>query len=172
MVTRNPGEATVGRIVQGCRQAIVVLGVALFVAAVVNAARPGGLPWRASWAPSQVAALQLQDLAYVSPQDAWNLFQQERAVFLDARTPDLFDMDHIPGALNVPPEEADFFVEEVRQFTEQGKQVITYCDDIDCPTSKTLARILKDNGITGVSVMVEGWQAWIDAGYSVEAGGS
>ena len=160
------------RIIQGCRQAVPVLVVALVLAVGINAARPSGLSWRASWSPSEVATLQLQDLACVSPQDAWSLHQQAKAVFLDARTPDVFDVEHIPGALNVLPEEADLFVEEVRRFAAQGKQVITYCDDMDCPLSKALARMLRERGITAVSVMVEGWKAWVDAGYPVEAGGS
>jgi len=156
----------------GAKQAAVILGVAVLCAVAANMLRAHGLPWRASWSPEAVAAHYAQDVRTISLDDAWELFQGGDAVFLDARTPDVFDAEHIPGALNIVPEEASVYADEVRLLAAQGMTLITYCDGLECPLGSALARELKSHGVSSVRVMVEGWAAWTDAGYPVEGGGS
>ena len=155
----------------GVKQAGVILVAGMVLALGANALRSDGLPWRASWSPEAVAAHFSQDLRTISLDEAWALFQEGKAVFLDARMPDVFDAQHVPGALNIVPEEADIHAEEVRLLEAQGMTLIAYCDDLECPLGSALARALKSHGVSSVRVMVEGWTAWTQAGYPVDEGG-
>jgi len=87
---------------------------------------------------------------------------------VDARDPLSFQQGHIAGALNVPPGEAERYLEEVSILSRSGLAVIVYCDGVDCPLSPELARTFKQRGVTVVQVLVDGWRRWLEAGYPVE----
>jgi rhodanese-related sulfurtransferase len=110
-------------------------------------------------------------LEAISLQEAWSLYGKGRAFFVDARDPLSFRQGHIAGALNIPPGEAERYLEEVSILSRSGLVVIAYCDGVDCPLSPELARTFKKQGITAVKVFVDGWRLWLDAGHPIEGEG-
>ena len=105
----------------------------------------------------------------LSPIDeARALFLTNGAVFIDARPPEAFRSGHIQGALNLPPDNFDQLLPDIREQIPPDSLIITYCDGENCDLSKEAAMQLSGNGYSHVQVLVNGWSAWQDAGLPTE----
>jgi len=149
---------------------LLFIGIALGV--LFRGIRGPDIPWSGGWSEKEVVARHLEGLEEISLQEAWESHQAGKALFLDARDPGSFQAGHLPGALSVPPPDAEGFSEEIRGLAQAGMIPIAYCDGVDCPLSAELARRLQEMGVEGVRVLVNGWSRWRDSGYPVEDGGS
>ncbi len=127
------------------------------------------IPWSGGWSEKEAVARHLEGLEEISLDDAWKAYQSGQALFLDARDHGSFSREHLPGALNVPPSEVERFSGEIRVLVQAGMIPIAYCDGVDCPLSSELARGLREVGIEGVKVLVNGLSRWRDTGYPVES---
>jgi rhodanese-related sulfurtransferase len=152
----------------GLRQGVLLLALGFILGAGFNALRANGLPWFQTWTPVDAAGQNIRDLQVLSIEEAWALYQGGMALFLDARDHLTFQEGHIAGALNVPPQEVDAYVDELRALTASGMEVISYCDGADCPLGPELAMALRSRGIPSVKILVDGWSAWLKAGHPVE----
>lgn len=170
MKVRNHKQSFL-RLRQGIRQGVLLLTIGTLLTVGFNEFRSSGIPWNGRWPASSVSAYHLQDLEEISLEETYSLYQQSNAVFIDARDPVSFQEGHIDGALNVPPEEAENYREEVLAMVKAGFEVIVYCDGVDCPLSPELARAFQRLGIPSVKVLVDGWSRWFEAGYPIAEGG-
>lgn len=66
-------------------------------------------------------------------------------IIVDVRSPWEFDMDHVPGAKNIPLEEVPYKVED---FKNMGKPLVLYCRSGN--RSGMAVSILKQNGVLEV----------------------
>ena len=151
----------------------LVSAAALLVAAgaigmAFNALRPSGIPFAGDWSPRAVIEIHAGDLEVISVEDAFALMSQEKAVFLDARDHGSFSSGHIPGSVNISPEEAVRRQDEVRTLLKSGRTLIAYCYDVSCPLGSDLVKNLRDLGVGPIKVMPEGWAGWMDRGYPYE----
>jgi rhodanese-related sulfurtransferase len=148
--------------------ALVLL--ACLIAAGVNHWRSDGIPIIGDWS----VEARFSDAAGESPvialDRARHLFEQDAAVFVDARPESRYSQGHIRGALNLPWQDADRFSFETAGRLEGAKTIITYCDGEDCEPGHELALFLKTKGIENVRVLVDGWSAWQEAGFPVAIG--
>ncbi|MCY3825652.1 MAG: rhodanese-like domain-containing protein [Nitrospinae bacterium] len=73
-------------------------------------------------------------LAYET--DSWDLKvameQGENVVVIDARSPEAYDEEHIPGAINIPHRQMN---PETTAHLDTEALVVTYCDGIGCNAS-------------------------------------
>lgn len=161
-------EARGVRVRRAVLQGIALLALGMAVGIVVHETRTPTLPWAGSWSPESLAAQHLKGLAEVSLEDATALWREGRALFLDARDPVSYGAGHLPGAMNIPPGEAERSAEEVKVLAEAGLEPIAYCDGVDCPLSPELARRLQAQGVPLVKVLVNGWSRWRQAGLPTE----
>jgi rhodanese-related sulfurtransferase len=154
------------------KQAIVsALGMALaaaMIAPIFNAVRPSGIPFVGDWGPKAITELHAGGLEIVHVDDAFALLSQGKALFIDAREPGAYRGGHIPGSVNITPEQAAERIEEVRTMLGSGKTLIAYCYDVDCPLGADLVKNLRDLGVGPVKVMPEGWTGWLEGGYPYE----
>ncbi len=165
------GEEGVGvgaRIRRALLQGTALAAFAVAVGIVIHETRGPTIPWAGSWSAESVAAQHLEDLVEVSLEDATALWREGRVLFLDARDRGSYGAGHLPGALNIPPEEAEGAAEEVKALAEAGLEPIAYCDGVDCPLSAELARRLQAQGVQMVKVLVNGWSRWRQAGLPTE----
>lgn len=146
----------------------VMVFLALALGSVFNLARPGKIPFAGDWSPQAVVEIHAGDLNVIHLDDAFKLFAEEKALFIDARSPGEFSAGHIPGSVNIPAEAAAEHLSEVRALAETGKVLIAYCYDVDCPLGADLARKFKELGVSPIEVMPEGWTGWMDKGYPYE----
>ena len=73
-------------------------------------------------------------LAYET--DSWDLKvameQGENVVVVDARSPEAFEEEHVPGAINIPHRQMS---PETTAHLDGDALVVTYCDGIGCNAS-------------------------------------
>jgi 3-mercaptopyruvate sulfurtransferase SseA len=158
------------RLRSALRQGMLLVTFGVIVGAVFNGLRTDGLPWVGLWSSPSVTVQRLQGLKKISLEEAWALYKSGQALFLDARDPGAFQKGHLPGTINIPPEEADVFCEEVMTFVASGKHIIAYCDGEDYSLSSELAWALQKYGVPQVMVLINGWSLWLEAGFPVERG--
>ena len=138
--------------------AIVFLAVALGL--LVNQLRPGRLPLVADWSPEAQLTLESGEILVISLDEARDSFFSEKAVFLDARSLELYKLGHITGARNLPWNAVDENFDAVMADIHQDALLIAYCDGESCSESKDLALDLFYRGYENVRVLVNGWSLW------------
>ena len=133
----------------------MILLIALVIGLGFNQFRSNRLPLFCNWADQQ-AKLN----ATISITEAARLFQQNKAVFLDARPEEFYDKGHIQGALSLPWQMVDEKCMEIMDKIPPDCTIITYCDGPACDLSHLLAEFMKDMGFENVRVLVNGWTLW------------
>jgi rhodanese-related sulfurtransferase len=147
-------------------QLAAVLLTAVALGLSCNQMRTAKLPLISNWSPEAQLTLESGDSLAVSLADAEMLYFAHSAIFLDARSPDLYDEGHIEGALNLPwfnhfPwEEFDARLAETLRDFPLDTTFVTYCDGEGCSLSKEVALAMLEHGYTDVRVLVNGWTLW------------
>jgi rhodanese-related sulfurtransferase len=140
-----------------------------------NQVRTTRLPLIGNWSPEAQLTTASGDSLAVALADAEGMYYAHSAVFLDARSPEVYDEGHIEGALNVPWENApwdDFdakLASTLRDFSTETT-FIAYCDGDGCSLSRELAMAMLERGYTEVRVLVNGWTLWQDKRLPVHRG--
>ncbi|MCK5544744.1 MAG: rhodanese-like domain-containing protein, partial [Desulfobulbaceae bacterium] len=100
--------------------------------------------------------------------EAKEIFDSGNAVFVDARSPDMYEEAHIAGAVSIP---AYMFNEYIIEFTALypvSTPVVTYCSGRECEDGHTVAQYLIEEGYSDVRVFIDGYPLWFERGFSVE----
>ena len=145
---------------QAIKETAVILLIAMVLAAGVYLLRPGTLPLIARDA---TATPGVADNALIKPitiELSEALFQQDNALFADARSLIAFERHHIAGALHLDPHEMDQWSDEMITQYPPEQIIITYCDGATCDLSKTLAEKLTWLGFEQVYYLNDGWSQW------------
>ncbi len=102
----------------------------------------------------------------ITRDDAFKLYSQGKAVFIDVRSNEQFSYGHIRGALSIPNSQL------IGRFSEvtPGKTVITYCACDAEQSSGRAAVTLQSHGVKGVYALKGGWVEWKAAGLPIAAG--
>ncbi len=87
---------------------------------------------------------------------------------VDARTPDEYQVAHLPAAVNIT--EKDFDKGVVLLPKEKGALVVLYCNGVKCGKSKKVAAKAKAAGFTNLVIYADGFPVWEEKGYSIIAG--
>jgi rhodanese-related sulfurtransferase len=165
---------TSSRFLRIWRQAVWQAGLILVVAAVaaltVNHYRPDGLPLVADWSAEARLAQDSGGSLVIPLEEARDLFSGSQAIFLDARSPEFYELGHIAGARNLPWEEFAQHYPQVVADIPKDATLITYCDGEGCQLSEELALALLTEGYANVRVLVNGWSRWTGAGLPVSTG--
>ena len=96
--------------------------------------------------------------------------EQSGIIILDARSPDEFAEGHIPGAKNLPYYEFSEKASVVLRDIPRDREIITYCEGLECSNAEDLAFLLKENGYAQVKVFEGGWEEWRENGMPVKRG--
>lgn len=139
--------------------ALLVLSFAIGI--LVNHLRPESLVLMGDWSADARLAADSEEIRLVSPETAEQLFVNNRAVFLDARSREEFEKGHIKDALNLPWYHVEENFMDVVQQIPPGVTLITYCDGEACHLSHELAKFLKSAGFQDVRVLLNGWTVWL-----------
>jgi rhodanese-related sulfurtransferase len=131
------------------RQLIILCALAIVPAIVAGMVHPH----RPSWAlgPGEVRVITARQ---------WG----RGVLWVDARSPELFLRDHIPGALPLNQGMWAELSPAVRA-AAKGKRVVIYCESGPCDAGHALAERLKREAGVGEEVYVlnGGFRAWNDA---------
>lgn len=96
-----------------------------------------------------------------------------KTYLIDARHPWFFEQGRIPGAINLPADEAlDEAISErmpvLKQASHEGRTLVVYCDGFGCKDARTVSRRLAAAGLD-VELFGGGWKAWKKMGMATES---
>jgi len=151
-------------IIQALWQIPMILLVAMCIGLVFNHFRTNGLPPFCPWPPTPPDP----DNLNISIIEADQLFQQNKAVFLDARPVELYNKGHIKGALSLPWQNVNEQFINVAEKIPEGVAIITYCDGPVCDLSHKLAEFMIENQFEDVHILVNGWTLWKENNLPIE----
>jgi rhodanese-related sulfurtransferase len=157
------------------KEIIILLGVSLILALVVNTFSPRGIALVGQWdiaqgvitaIPDTGTAGQAQEIDSVALAKA--IFDKGDVLFVDARSQNDYENGHIPGAISLP---LSHFEKRIGSFLNRyplDQPFVTYCSGRTCEDSHDLARFLLDMGFTNVRIFIDGFPGWQAEGYPVE----
>lgn len=103
--------------------------------------------------------------------DSWDLKvaleSGENVVIIDARSPEAYQKERIPGAVNIPHREMN---EETTASLDRTALVVTYCDGIGCNASTKGALNMTRLGFR-VKELIGGLDWWKRDGHKTEGSG-
>lgn len=103
----------------------------------------------------------------ISLEQAYKLFQNNSATFIDARDKWDFAEGHIRNAINLPEYSFEQDNPIIKSMQKKNSYVI-YCGGDDCDVSTRLAVKLNQLGYTKLFVFKLGWKEWLKANYPIE----
>lgn len=152
-------------------QAAAVFVMAIVLALGVNHFRTDGIPLVADWSPEGRLKMATGGNMVMPFAEAVVFCDAQEAVFVDARSPELYVEGHIPGAINVPWQQVNDYLDNFfKKVTDTKTIIITYCDGETCSLSEDLALMLRDMGYENVKVLINGWTLWTRNGYPINTG--
>ncbi|MCL5411287.1 MAG: rhodanese-like domain-containing protein [Patescibacteria group bacterium] len=118
----------------------------------------------------QVAGVQSKSFQEITATTLYTTLMKESPLILDVRSAQDFGSGHLPGSSNLPPEYLSYLDQYLSQNganLPKDKSMVVYSNS-GSDASKQLAEKLITNGFQNVYVLIDGYQAWIKAGYPVE----
>ena len=112
-------------------------------------------------------------ISFIDLVSAKKLYDDKIALFLDARTAQEYQREHIYGAISLPIRAlvlGDIELDKV--LPAKGALLITYCDGGECDIGLELAKELSMLGYNNIFVLGEGYPGWEAAGYPMEKSGN
>jgi rhodanese-related sulfurtransferase len=148
-------------------QTIVMLFAASTVALFTNSIRNDQVSLVADWSSEARLKLESGESMLIPLEEAYQRCASGEAVFLDARSPDLYQLGHILCARSLPWETVEAQYGTAMEGVTQDCLIVAYCDGEHCSLSESLARQLLDMGYQNVRVLVNGWTRWVNAGLPI-----
>lgn len=146
-------------------RALILILIGAGAGAAANLVRPAPIPW--IYQQDQVLT---GTMTRIDIEDAKRLFDEQDAVFVDARSTPEFDGGHIRGAKSLPYEEVDQRIAEFMADVPPETTLVVYCSGTDCMSSVFLAEALAEYGYASVRIFFGGWPEWKAAGYPASGG--
>jgi rhodanese-related sulfurtransferase len=104
--------------------------------------------------------------------DSWDLFESlkndEKVTVIDARSPEAYAQEHIPGAINIPHRTMN---PDTTAQLDKTYLYVTYCDGIGCNASTKGALNMARLGFN-VKELMGGLDWWKRDGYTTEGIGA
>ncbi len=150
--------------------AVLLVGGTLLSGTLAQMILPRRIPWVEKWAERIESQALAENFPVVSARQLRQGLLQGGHVIADARPAEDFEAAHLPGAVSIPIGDfAEAFL-RAQMWISPTQPFIVYCSGPECDESLLLARLLKQTGVSRVSVFVGGMEAWREAGYPTEGG--
>ena len=150
-------------------EALIICFLAIGIAAGINIMRSDPLPFWVNDTPNDFSKAETT-IQKIEIEAAIAHFDEQKALFADARSEADFAAGHISGAFNLPPQQTDLWFEKIFNSVEPEKTIITYCNGANCALAKQLAQILTEAGFEKVFYLVDGWGQWTKHNMPIEKG--
>ena len=108
-------------------------------------------------------------ISFIGLVSARKLYDDKTAIFVDARTSQEYEREHISGAISLPVRallQGDMEPDKI--LPDREAVLITYCDGGECDIGLELAKELSERGYHNIFVLGEGYPGWEAAGYPMD----
>jgi rhodanese-related sulfurtransferase len=140
-----------------------VIAFSTILALMVNGIRGEGLPLVMPFTPEYQCPSRMPEGLAIRMEEALGLYGRGQALFVDARSRDSFDKNHITGAVSLPYSFLAPVPADAVAGLKQGRSVIVYCNGKGAERSRLMAGELSDAGLKGVSYLDGGLLGWVKA---------
>jgi rhodanese-related sulfurtransferase len=157
------------------KEIIILMALSVILALIVNYFSPVGIAIVGQWDTSKGtisanannnAGIKLEEIDNV--RHAKKIYDEGKALFVDARSLENYEDGHIPGAVSLPVGHFDDrFVEFINQYSPD-RPIVTYCSGRTCEDSHQLAQLLQETGFTNIKIFIDGFPGWEAEGYPIE----
>ena len=113
---------------------------------------------------------EFQGVKTVNLAQAYALFQQGQALFIDGRPAEEFAELHVPKSLNITPGMVAAGVAGKVAGLAKDREIVVYCGQVSCDLALKVAEKLQALGFTRVMAYIGGFRAWDEAGYPADTG--
>jgi len=145
----------------------VILGL-MFHWPLVQASLRGNLTALLDQKRQERREVQFQGVRTLDLAQAYQIWQEKRALFVDARKAEEYQELHVQGAVNVAPETwEELSASELMQM-DRMRELVVYCSQESCDDALKLAKKLRAAGFTRVMAFTGGFRAWDEAGYPAD----
>ncbi len=149
-------------------QTLFILLASVVLALLVNSLRPGGVRFFGKPAPaipgSPAGSGDPEGPDAISLKAALEAHRSGDAVFADARPQADYEAGHIKGALHLPVNRFDAWIDSFIEKHSRDTPIVVYCDGAHRPLSQALAEQLYYAGYDNVHHLQNGWRRWREAG--------
>lgn len=155
-----------------------LIGICVILSFGINAISPNGIALKGQWDRGQGVLMAGANKSHAvdvmqtnNPLTVKRLVESGKAIVLDVRWPEIYEIGHIPGALNFP---LAYFEEEKKKLLSQisrEDEILVYCSGVTCHDSHTFATRLVKMGFTHVTVYAGGFAEWEEMGFDVATQG-
>ena len=112
--------------------------------------------------------VQFQGVRTLDLAQAYQIWQEKRALFMDARKAEEYQELHVQGAVNVPPETWPELPSSELMKMAKTQELVIYCSQESCDDALKLAKKLRAAGFARVMAFTGGFRAWDEAGYPAD----
>jgi len=145
----------------------VILGI-MFHWSLVQASLRGNLAALLDQKRQERREVQFQGVKTLDLAQAYQIWQEKRALFLDARKVEEYQELHVQGAVNVPPETWEQLPASELMKMPKTQELVIYCSQESCDDALKLAKKLRAAGFARVMAFTGGFRAWDEAGYPAD----
>jgi rhodanese-related sulfurtransferase len=127
----------------------------------VNAVSPDPLP---IFATSEQFDLEVDPEKTVDSSDIMEIWESGEAIFIDARSEDMFAKGRIPGSFSLPYNSFKGGIPELIDFLPRDQLLVIYCDGADCHASPIVYDKLLEYGFEKgfLKIFNGGWNTWLE----------
>ena len=147
----------------------IVLALSLsLVGVLAHAQMKSAVPKKPAKSPLVSSAQQTPGtFQRISQADAYKLYRENKAVFIDVRSNTQYQLQHIKGSLSIPGSQ---IVKRFGEAAAHNKIVITYCACSAEQSSGAAATNLVNHGVKNVWALKGGLNDWKANRYPIAAG--
>ncbi len=136
-----------------------LLAVSGVLGALLQIARRDAIPWVGDWEHYIETKARGEHLRVADRETVREIMRTGSHLLIDARPLADYQAGHIEGALPLPADEPENQTDTMSILTP-GDAVLIYCSGLECDESLMAARLLRDRGITNLTVYPGGWTEW------------
>lgn len=96
----------------------------------------------------------------LSLDQAATLYREGAAVWVDARSPEVYAFGHVPGALNLPYLDPEAGFAKLADRLPRTGRIVVYCTSGECDEADHVLAVLIKHGYRNLSHFKEGWNVW------------
>lgn len=133
-----------------------------------NLAGPRRIPWQTAWSAKVSDAAEAAGIRVVTTEEAGRIVEEGMHFLFDARAPEAFAKQRLPGAMNLYSEAFDEFFPQYAMMLVPEQPILVYCSGKACDESLLVGKHLAELGFTNLVLFAAGMEGWLAAGLPTE----